>query len=534
MGKLMNTLSNNLQLVRYLTYNLELPYSFNNIAFQANDTVSSDLINLKLSHLYDNFIYLYQASLISSNVIPVSSTGVAGITANSTDFKWHKNAYTSTFIPLSSNNRFIGLDKTDLLFLIKNEDIDQYSILMSCISSIAVFNFDESASYFTRNFALNEVDPGLGTYYQCITAFESIDQNLFVLDSSLNKIVKYDASGLYTNDIITRNSLRYLNSIGNFGPSTSKLEFNSPTGLTSYDKNLYVLDSGNKCVKMYDSNLNWLGTYRLSIDLADLRPVDIAADNLGNIFVLTDKNFIKYDNTFQSKQIFDTASTYPGEIFKKIVFSKYNKDIFYLISNLNVYKKFASTPSDLIGKYLLYLFNYNLPNDIITGFSSVATDTGDRNVIFTLNGNTGKLGNFFDNLNLYDILRIRHFDIYNLDQIKLNSEEYFQNWVFNKAISKLLINHMRFRDQIIGKFIGSQDGQGNIVFEGTRYLLPDELDSIIFQQDLAFYIGANELTTTSVFNRIIKKIYDVQVALRSILEAEVTNNPGTSNTVYIS
>lgn len=93
---------------------------------------------------------------------------------------------------------------------------------------------------------------------------------------------------------------------------------------------------------------------------------------------------------------------------------------------------------------------------------------------------------------------------------------------------------MRFRDQILGKFIGSRDSQNNIVFNGTRYLLPDELDSIIFQQDLAFYIGANELTTTSVFNRIIKKIYDIQIVLKNILQAEVTNNPGAANPVYIS
>lgn len=527
-------LLNNVQLVRYLTFQLELPYNYEQIKFQPNDTVSSDLLNLKLNHLYENFVYLYNASLISSNVIPVSSTAVASVTAGYNKFKWYRNVNTSEFVSISSDFGLTGLDNTNLLYLIKNVDTGTYSTFMGTSTAIAAFNFDEDASYLTLSQAINEVEPGFGVYYQSITAFETIDYDLFVLDNKLNKLVKYDASGYFTNDIITQNSLRYINSIGNFGSPNSKLEFNSPTGITTYSKSLYVLDSGNKCVKKYDTDLNWLATYRLSVDLKDLNPLDIAADSSGNIFILTNKNFIKYDNTFQNKEIFDTLITYPGEYFNKIVFSKFNKDIFYLVSDRNIYKKIASTPSDTIGKYLLYLYNYNLPNDKITGFASTSNDVGDRNLIFSFFNNTGKLGNFFDNLNLYDVLRIRDFDVYSFDQIKFNKEEYLQNWVFNKAISKLLINHMRFRDQIAGKFIGSQDNKGNIIFEGTRYLLPDELDSIFFSQDLAFYIGVNEITSSSVFNRITKKIYDIQIALKNVLNAEVTNNPGLNTPVHIS
>lgn len=524
----------NIQLVRYLTFNLQLPYSYEQISFQPNDTISSELINLKLSHLYDNFVYLYNSSLISSNVIPVSSTGIAGITANSTNFAWYKNVNTSQFYSLSSNNSLLGADQTNLLYLINNEDLDQYSVIMSASTAMVILNFNEDATYLTRKQTINQIDPGFFVYYQGITAIESIDYNLFVLDNILNKLVKYDASGYFTNETITKDNLIYLNSIGNQGPANSKLEFNRPTGLTTYNKNLYVLDSGNKCVKVYDVNLNWFSTYRLSIDLKNLNPVDIAADSLGNIFILTDKNFIKYSNNFQQKEVFDTVNVFPGEVFKKLVFSKYDKDIFYLVSNKNIYKKIASTPSDLIGKYLFYLYRYNLPNDVITGFSSTATNNGDRNVVFTFCNNTGKLGNFFDSLNLYDILRIRNFDVYRFDQISLNGEEYLQNWVINKAISKLLVNHMRFRDQIFGKFIGLQDDRGNVVFSGTRYLRPEELNTIFFEQDISFYIGANELTTSSIFNRIIKKFFDIQINLKNVLEAEVTNNPGLSKPVYLN
>jgi len=101
-------LIDNIQLVRYLSFKLELPNNFEKIKFQSNDTVSSDLLNLKLSHLYDNFIYLYNASLISSNVIPVSSTAVASVTAGVNKFKWYKNVNTSEFVSISSDPGLTG------------------------------------------------------------------------------------------------------------------------------------------------------------------------------------------------------------------------------------------------------------------------------------------------------------------------------------------------------------------------------------------------------------------------------------------
>ena len=93
---------------------------------------------------------------------------------------------------------------------------------------------------------------------------------------------------------------------------------------------------------------------------------------------------------------------------------------------------------------------------------------------------------------------------------------------------------MRLRDEIIGKFIASKDYEGNVTFTGTRYLVPRELDSIYFQQDMTFYIGNNELFTSSIINRPLTKLYNVQESLLRILDAEIIRVPNNNVPVYLN
>ena len=250
----------------------------------------------------------------------------------------------------------------------------------------------------------------------------------------------------------------------------------------------------------------------------------------------SDKLFI-YNNDITTKRVIDLGVLKEGsEVFKRIVFSQTNNNIFYLYSNKNVYKKLVNKPYDTVGKYLLYLFKYDIPDEEIKSFSTAPTQDfkSDRNIMFSVSGNVGKFGNFYDNLNLFDVLAVRDFDVYSFDEINFNSNEYLQNWTINKNISKLVINHMRLRDEIIGKFIASKDYMGNISFKGTRYLLPDELASIYFAQDLSFYIGGNEIITNSIVNRPLEKLYNIQKQMLKVLGAEIIRTPSNTNPIYLN
>jgi len=527
---------------RYLGLDVKLPYSYEDVRIQPNDTATESLVNLKFKHLYDNFLYLYGCTQIASNVVPISCTGIAGVSAGSINFTWQVGLSTSQFIPLSSNNNLLELDKITAGYLVKNKDKDQYSFFTSNGGAITVFNFDSYGSYISKAFAQNDVDAGYGVFYSNITAFSVSNDYLFVLDSKLNRLAKYDASGFTTGNNVMQDRLFYVDSIGNFGTSTSKTDFYDPRGLASNDSYLLVLDSGNSSIKKYDLNLNWVQTYRLFTDFASAYPIDISLDSNSNVYILTQNNkLFLYDNNVENKQVYDLNDLrQEGENFKRIVFSPSDNNVFYLISDKNVYKKAVKIPANTIGKYLLYLYKYDLPNDIINGFGSAISQNGisDRNVLFTtniLNGTkVGKIGNFYDNLNLFDVLAVNNFDIYNFDDIEFKRDEYVQNWVFNKALSKLIINHMRLRDQIIGKFLAERDRRGNVLFKGTRYLLINELDSIYFEQDVTFYVGVNEVVTNNSINRTLKKIYDIQVLLLSILKAETTNIPFVEQAIALN
>ena len=523
---------------RYLGESLSLPYSFEDIKIQANDTVSASLMNLKTKHLYDNFLYLYKNTLLASNVIPVSSTAIAGVTASSTAFAWYTGLSSREFRPLSNNPSLVGVDQTNITLLVKNNDFDRYSLFTSSGPTINVFNFDNAATYISKVLTLTQIDEGYGVPFKNICDFEIYEKNLFVLDNEINRLIKYDASGFVELNTVTNNKLYYIDSIGNYGDFNAKTDFNDPQALAVYAGFLYVLDSGNKCVKKYDTNLNWEFTFRLYKDFLSAFPVDISCDVRGNMYVITnnDKLYI-YDNNFDNKQVYDLSLIKENnEIFKRIIFSQTNNNIFYLYSNKNIYKKLVNKPYDTVGKYLLYLYKYDIPDEQIKGFSSAPTLDlkNDRNIMFSVSGNVGKFGNFYDNQNLFDILSIRDFDIYGFKEISYNSDEYVQNWVVNKNLSKILLNHMRLRDQIIGKFIATKDYLNNIFFRGTRYLLPVELESIYFEQDITYFIGGNELLTSKIINRAFEKIYNIQKSLLGVLGAEIIRTPSNTNPIYLN
>jgi len=523
---------------RYLGESLSLPYSFEDIKIQANDTVSASLMNLKTKHLYYNFLYLYKNTLLASNVIPVSSTAIAGVTASSTAFAWYTGLSSREFRPLSNNPSLVGVDQTNITLLVKNNDFDRYSLFTSSGPTINVFNFDNAATYISKVLTLTQIDEGYGVPFKNICDFEIYEKNLFVLDNEINRLIKYDASGFVELNTVTNNKLYYIDSIGNYGDFNAKTDFNDPQALAVYAGFLYVLDSGNKCVKKYDTNLNWEFTFRLYKDFLSAFPVDISCDVRGNMYVITnnDKLYI-YDNNFDNKQVYDLSLIKENnEIFKRIIFSQTNNNIFYLYSNKNIYKKLVNKPYDTVGKYLLYLYKYDIPDEQIKGFSSAPTLDlkNDRNIMFSVSGNVGKFGNFYDNQNLFDILSIRDFDIYGFKEISYNSDEYVQNWVVNKNLSKILLNHMRLRDQIIGKFIATKDYLNNIFFRGTRYLLPVELESIYFEQDITYFIGGNELLTSKIINRAFEKIYNIQKSLLGVLGAEIIRTPSNTNPIYLN
>jgi len=541
---------------RYLGTALTLPFSgFDNIKIHANDVAIAPVINLAFSKLYDNYLYLYKSARVASNIIPISSVGVAGVSANSTNIRWFTNndgLSTSQFIPLSTamlpasaGFPLTNQDNIIKLTVAQNRETNQFSIFTTTGTDIVVYNSDNRFFYntidkdlsFIPAFSACETYKGSGVFLQGVNDFAFGKENsLYVADMSANRIIKYDASGFFTNDVVLNNKLVYEDSMGGVGDYNDHNLFSAPRSVCVSDSDLFVLDSGNSCVKRYDKDLNWRTTYRLFRDFLSAYPIHLSHDSNGNMYVLTDAELIyKYDNNFQNKTTIylDSLSAF-NDTYQKVIFSKYDPNVFYVTTASNVYKRLVDQPQDEIGSYLFYLYNVNT-EEKLTGFDSLSTVNGDINFIFSKDGNTGKFSAWFDNLNLFNVLLADDFDVYTLDDISISPNEYLQNWVFNKSLSKLIVNHMRLRDQIFGKFLYRSDSYGNITFRGTRYFTPAEYASInYFQQNITNYIGMNEVLQNNIINRCLEQIYNVQVAMLNVLQAESQVNYDIGQPVFIN
>ena len=515
---------------RFSNQSLSLPYSFDSIKIQPNDTVTYDVLNLKYGHLYDNFLYLYKNCKIASNLLPVSSSAILGL-ANGLVFAWYNNLSTSQFEPATGS-----FFDTNVFFAINNNELPVYSMFFSNGSILYVLKSDKNDTSIALTLSADTYNTEKTTnvnFEKIVRITDGPNKTLLILDKTANTLYQYDASGFYTNDTVLQNRLIFLRFIGGFGSILDKLSFNGPNDVVTYGKNIYVLDSGNYCIKQYDENLNWKNTYRLIKDLKNNNILKLRVDATGNFFALTDKNTIfVYSNNFEQKSVYNINDLEVNENATDIVFSASDTNIFYIVTNLNIYKRFVSNLNFNAGKYLFYNFNYN-NTQTISCFAAIPYLDGDKTLVVSKSGSTQIIGSFFDNKNLYDILTISDFDVYSLGNIEVDSEEYVQSWVINKSLSKLILNHMRLRDQIIGKFLFVKDANEKTVFNFTRYLTTDEISSILFDSNITNFIGQNEVVSNASINRCLKNIYSIQTKLLTILKDEQNTVPYANSTVFL-
>jgi hypothetical protein len=495
----------------------------------ANVTQESKLIPVLLTETNTYVNYLSTVKYVTTaQVTPITLTNYTP----STTLKWYTTSdflSSSQFLPLATT-QYKNLDniKTVTGGINYLTAPDRYIIFASTGTDIVVIAGNTDLTSTTVLLSTTTTSIFSNVYFQNITKLV-LDPNtnyLYAVDSGANLIYQFNATGILSNDNILNNKLIFLNSIGGFGDYDGDSLFNNPLSLTIYNSNIYVLDSGNSCIKQYDINLNWLSTQRLFRDFNNNYPIDISVNNTGNIYVLTDNNkLISYSNNFTTKTITDLLAPVQGEYYKNIETSNVNGDIFYLISNQNVYKKFYSSIDDIIGSYIFYRFNVSAGEDIKAFIPLINTKDSDSNVIFSTYNDAGKFSMYCDNINLDTVLATNNFDIYSLDSIQIKVDEYVQNWVFNKSFAKLLSNHIRLRNLIFSRFLYEPDSRGNLAYRGTRYMMPDELGIITFDQKLINSIGCNEIFQNIIVNRVLKIIYDAQVSILDMLQADVQQAP---------
>ena len=116
-----------------------------------------------------------------------------------------------------------------------------------------------------------------------------------------------------------------------------------------------------------------------------------------------------------------------------------------------------------------------------------------------------------------------------MDDIKLLPGEYSQTWVINKAIQKLVINHIRLKDKILGRFFGTFDSNNNLLVNGYLYFLLADLDLTGYSITLDHFAGNNEAYLNTVVNRGLEKIYNLQELMISKSNAIIKDSSFSEN-----
>ncbi len=529
---------------RYLGDVLVLPYNYSDIKIKSNELSVSDNINASMYKLHYNFLYLNAQTKIASNNFPLDYRGYITSTQESTSANvgWYPGSN-----PLSGNSEAVMSQLADTNGTVLSGLVDGAFVKSLGTSTNYVGFVANSATLIAvqSNIADTSTEIRLNTKtVEDATAlsFTNIKslatdskKRLFVCDDV--NIYKMDVDAVLTiNPAITAVGRFLIKTIG--GKSSNihdKDKFNNPISIRIKDDKLYVLDKGDTGYKVFDNNLNWISTASkktdfaaMSGDVTDIVP-DPATDN---VFVMSTLGSIyEYSSTQKLVNKYTlTDLLQPGEQFIRLAFSVTDNNILYVLSNKNIYKKFKSKLTKSMGVFRLSdnnITDERLSFIDVLSVSGTTTDdvyVGGEQVFANVESDVGKIFKFKEKVSyqttVYDSYKTY---AYPMSSINIDSSEYITSWVINKAIDKLIYNHLLFRDNFHSKYKGTYDSVGRIQYSGVNYITDKDVNLFSYNPGLDNYVGLNEPVLAETINRPLYELYLMQQKLLEMCKENYTN-----------
>ncbi len=179
-----------------------LPYK-SEFYIQPNELSYHKAFILKLSHLYDNFIYLYSRCSIPNFSVPSHFNGFIGVSGNALGIYQD----TTTSKPFSASN-FPDLDFAKNAVVYNNNGL--FYFFVNCLSSINVVRYDENLNFcqICPN-KITNVNPISGDLtFKKINSISILDNKfLCVSDEILDTVFKYDLETYFLNENIFKGSV---------------------------------------------------------------------------------------------------------------------------------------------------------------------------------------------------------------------------------------------------------------------------------------------------------------------------------------
>lgn len=394
---------------RLPTQPITLTYSLSDLSFQSNEYINNNSLNLKLEKAYSNFIDIYRGCFMASSKLPYNLNKVALLSATNTGtkFAWGAPHSGSTFVAAPSTYNLAITPKTKISY---NPNIysSNKTLILANSASLMVFKVNPDNNTFAFTFSSTFIETSTLSGYGSIK-FVSIggiatnNNNLYVTDSSRSCIYAYDMTSVLEEDRALGFKFNLFNIVDKV-----QGDFTTPSLIESSNNVVFVYDSSELMIHYFDKNFNKINSYKNGRFFAKSSPVSLTYNRLHDqLYVLTsDYKIVVLDN--EANSTFINLDVYGYGLYetpRKIIFSNTYSDVFYLLTNQGIYKKFISTPERNIGS-----------------FSFVTGITGSNSPIY---------GDFLYDISTYDSLQ-------NYDDIMLYGYNQFINYkeetLFNSLI----------------------------------------------------------------------------------------------------
>jgi hypothetical protein len=560
---------------RIILDNNNLPYGTADVKFDTNELVNCATINTKLTYIQNNLIYIYSRLFFGDTDVPYEYKKVAAIEKNTTIFTWNtarngtpQNPFTFAYQPFISTNglsAYAEMDKLKKFIVLPQTKTNNTSIL--AISDTHIVGLTSNADFTDIDIVMyeNVIDNNSGEKCQNLSDITFDGNYLFVTDSQINsggQVFKYDVISYYTGDLAYEYKRFLIKPLGGLGGAKNRNKFNGCDIIGSKPGLIYVNDSRNKVIKIYNSDFVYKYTlkYDKDFEVKDIRWRKLN-DKMYILFKTKEEKYIlrAYGNEYKYENFEFEDSLYRETDFefKRMCFSETDSNVFYLLTNTNIYKKFFSNPKKTFATFTRS--KYGQDPDFAWGFQTIKWS--NANIKWSYGANSKKF-NLFDLyiLNLNDgrdtlfvlsesqILQFKEKTNYNtiLKNIKLpyfrtkdvilDISENVQALVFNKELYKIYSNIIQLKNNLKGRFYYKYDKYGDLNYNNYISLLDDEINKLSVLIDFDSRINDNEIISPQIMNRIFEKIIALENALFELTEPYIPNYrnlPTIDNVVYI-
>lgn len=522
---------------RLIGDDVKLPHTFRDIKVKPNTILTSNAINDVFELINENFLYLISYGKIPTTLLPINNTHYLSGTGSLFNYQ---PAPTNGITTPNYTPSGILADTIDLSFTEKNDGTT--AGLICSTTSVALVS-SETHSGTSLSADLISTSSSIGKGLNSFTNIKAVDtqaNNAFILNDY--SVYKYDISGITEDDtsISTEPKGRYLlQTLGGQGNIADNAKFENPINISLHGSSIYVLDQKldytKTFIKKFDLNFNLQNIYNISENFYQIPVVDIMASDDNTIILSPSGRLVKYDNTFKSADVFelkDIADFSLGDNYKRLVSSKDNNNIFYILSDKNIFKRFKSKPLTSIGRFRTNKF-VSSDSQQFAGIS-VCGSVSANDELFISDTATASVYRSLENASyqnaFYDTFESQ---IFTLSSIQINQQENVSNFTFNKSFSKILFNHFVLKENGKSKFQGTFDANDDLLFDGIKYPTDEESSSLLYETTLDNYIGINEIVLSETINRPIEKIYELQESIADFLQTRKTNTFPISSKVVV-